>query len=217
MRIKIIYTVIIALIFVLVGNFSYGQTDGKQQKKVVQLSGIVLGEDSTKTIPGVHVYVPKFGRGTTTNAYGYFSMPALVGDSVVISAVGFQKMSYIVPGNEGENITEVFELEVDTIFLENVDILPYPTEEAFKEAVLALKLPDETKKLRESLDGEYMTYMMLNTPPDGYMNARWFFDQQLYYQTHRHGNIANPFLNPFNWAKFIQSIKNGDFKKNKNK
>ncbi len=179
----------------------------QQTPRVVQLSGIVLGEDTTNAVPGVHVYVPKYGRGTTTNTYGYFSMPALVGDSVVISAVGYQKQSYIVPANEGDNITEVFQLEVDTLFLDNVDIRPYPTEEAFKEAILALRLPDETKKLRESLDGEFIAYMMQNTPYDGSLNARYFLDQQLYQQNNRFGNIANPFLNPFNWARFIESLK----------
>jgi len=203
------------LVFTFIGtNISIGQISSR----VVQLSGIVISEDdSTNALPGVHVYVPKYGRGTTTNAYGYFSMPALVGDSVVISAVGFRKMSYLVPGDEGDNITEIFELEVDTIYLENVDILPFPTEEAFKEAILALRLPDDTKKLRESLDGEYIAYMIMNTPYDGSLNARYFFDQQFYYQTHQYGNIANPFLNPLNWAKFIKSLKDGDFKKKKKK
>ncbi len=37
--------------------------------RVVQLSGIILGEDSTNAIPGVHVYVPRYGRGTTSNGY----------------------------------------------------------------------------------------------------------------------------------------------------
>ena len=50
---------------------------------MVQLSGLVLGEDSTSALPGVNVYVPTIGRGTVTNQYGYFSMPVLPGDSVL--------------------------------------------------------------------------------------------------------------------------------------
>jgi len=206
---RVLILVFLFGIFVLPGK----SQDRDREVHVVQLSGIILGADSISAIPGVHVYVPRYGRGTTTNGYGYFSMPALIGDSIVISAVGYEKLSYIVPSNEGESITKVFELEVDTIFLDNVDILPYPTEEAFKEAILALRLPDENKRLRESLDGEFIAYMMMHTPYDGTMNARYYFDQQMYYQMNQHGNIANPFLNPFNWAKFIQSIKDGDFRR----
>jgi hypothetical protein len=38
----------------------------QQQKRVIQLSGIVL-DTATGPIPGVHVYIPKAGRGVTTN------------------------------------------------------------------------------------------------------------------------------------------------------
>jgi len=177
------------------------------------LSGIVIGEDSTQSLPGVHVYVPTSGRGIVTNAYGYFSLPVLMGDSVTVSAIGYHKYHYVVPYDKGENITELFQLVVDTIFLENVDILPYPTEEAFKQAVLAMRLPDEAKKLRESLNGEYLAYMIKNTPLDGSLSASYYLDQQLYYQINRYGTISNPFLNPFNWARFIQDLKSGKYKK----
>ncbi|CAA9281260.1 MAG: hypothetical protein AVDCRST_MAG95-3325, partial [uncultured Adhaeribacter sp.] len=55
---------------------------------VVQFSGIVASGDSLYGVPGVTVYVPKAGRGTATNEYGYFSMPVLAGDSVVVRALG---------------------------------------------------------------------------------------------------------------------------------
>ncbi len=205
------------IIIALLGTISITSSFGQDKGEVVQLSGVVLGEDSITAIQGVHIYVPKYGRGTSTNPYGYFSMPALVGDSIVISVVGYKNQNYSVPGGQGESITKVFQMEVDTLYLENVDILPFPTEAAFKEAILALKLPDESEKLSESLNGEFMAYMMANTPYDGSINARYFLQQQFYHQTHRYGNIANPFLNPLNWVNFIKSIKNGDYKKKKKK
>ena len=51
--------------------FGITQTVFAQQKRVIQLSGVVLGQDdrdSVLTLPGVHVYVPKAGRGQTTNS-----------------------------------------------------------------------------------------------------------------------------------------------------
>lgn len=201
------------LVIISVFLISFCAQAQDKQMRIVQLSGMVLGADSAEAIPGAHVWNPKSGRGTTTNAYGYFSMPALTGDSIIISAVGFHKLHFTVPHDQGDDITKVFQLEVDTIFLENVDILPYPTEEAFKQAVLAMKLPDEIKELKESLNGEYLAYMMKNTPMDPSVSARYYLDQQLYYQINRYGMISNPFLNPFNWARFIQDLKSGKYKK----
>ena len=82
-------TALLLLVFVA-GNEAFAQ-----QKRVIQLSGVVLGEDSVSGLPGVHVYVPKAGRGTTTNGVGFFSMPVLVGDSIVISSVGYERQHFI--------------------------------------------------------------------------------------------------------------------------
>ena len=66
------------------------------QKKIIQLSGVVVGQDSISGVGGVHIYVPKAGRGTTSNPYGYFAMPVIQGDSIIVSAVGYQKQNFIM-------------------------------------------------------------------------------------------------------------------------
>ena len=106
-------------------------TLAQEGRKVIQLSGIILGEDSVSGIPGVHVYVPKAGRGTTSNRVGYFSMPVLEGDEMVVSAVGYEKQFFRVPEYEKDNLTIVIELVSDTTFLETVEIVPFPTEQIF--------------------------------------------------------------------------------------
>ena len=191
----------------------------KQDKQIVQFSGVVVGQDSTTGVPGVHIYVPKAGRGTTTNLYGYFSMPALVGDSIVISAIGFERILYIIPGDRGENITEFFELKADTTYLEEVEIFPFPTEKDFKEAVLALQLPSENFS-QDNLGAEVLARMAETLPIDGGEAYNNFVNQQFYF-AHNNRFLYNPnpistFLNPFAWAELVKSIKRGDFKK-KNK
>jgi hypothetical protein len=71
-------------------SLTYGQIRGITPK-VIQFTGVIFANDSASIVPGVHVYVPHGGRGTTTNPYGFFSMPVLVGDSILFSAVGFVK------------------------------------------------------------------------------------------------------------------------------
>jgi hypothetical protein len=177
--------------------------------RVIQFSGVILGEDSVSGVPGVHVYVPKAGRGTTSNVYGYFSMPALVGDSVVISAIGFEKQHFIVPGNKGENFTAIIELVTDTTYLPPIEILPYPTEELFKQAVLALKLPDaeDYRKMEEVLRADILMRMMQGAPMDASENYRYYSNQQFLAMTDKFQPRSNPLLNPFAWAQFIKSLK----------
>lgn len=188
--------------FLLVEECAYGQ---KKQEELVQFSGIVLGENNMQ-MPGVHIYVPKTGRGTSTNIYGYFSMALLAGDSVVFSSVGYEKYSVIIPSGK-ERIKAQIRMSVDTTYLANVDITPFLTEENFKEALLALEIPDHDEIISNRLDGVSMAYMIQNTPYDGALNARYYLNQQIYYQQDRFMPRSNPLLNPFAWAQFFKSLK----------
>lgn len=215
MRKHITLTILLGLI-VLTTTSVYGQKYRQGKKQIIQLSGIIVGQDSTSGVPGVHVYVPRAGRGTTTNQLGYFSMPVLAKDSIVISAIGYEKQSYIVPDDPelGEKITLLIELVTDVTYLEAVEIIPFPTEELFKEAILALNLPiDADEYENEHLAADLLAYMASVTPMDGALNYRNFMNDQIYHQQYRYSVRPNPLLNPFNWAKFIQAIKRGDFKK----
>jgi len=49
----------------------------EEDRDIIQFSGVVTTTDTTSGILGAHIYVPKEGRGTTTNYYGYFYYPLL--------------------------------------------------------------------------------------------------------------------------------------------
>ena len=178
------------------------------EKKIIQFTGIVVDQDGVTEIPGVHVYVPKSGRGTTTNMYGYFSMPALVGEEVVVSAIGYMNQHFVVPEGKNNRVNMLFKMAEDTVYLKNVDISLYVSEREFKQAILAMNLPDQNEIIQNRLDGVSMSTLLQNTPYDASLNARYYFDQQFYYQQDNYGPRSNPFLNPFNWGRFIQSLKN---------
>ena len=192
--------------FLLGHNELFAQSKKKEQQ-VVQFTGVIVADDGYTQIPGVHVYVPKSGRGTSTNMYGFFSMPALVGDEIVVSAIGFLKQHYIVPEGENGRVNVLFKLEEDTVYLQNVDFTLYISEREFKEAILALQLPNNRDVLQNRLDGAALAMMLRNTPYDASLNARHYFDQQQYYMQDNYGPRSNPFLNPFNWGRFIKSLK----------
>jgi hypothetical protein len=185
------------------------------QLKIIQLSGVVLRPDSAGGVPGVHVYVPKAGRGTTTNQFGYFSLPTLAGDSIVISAVGFRKQHYIVPDLDEDAITLLIPMEEDTIILPEIEIFPYPTEELLKEAILAMRLPNQADydAINQNLNEQIMAEMFRSMPMDGSMNYKYYLNQRLTYMHDGYGPRYNPLLNPFAWAEFFKSLKRGDLKK----
>lgn len=196
------------LLMILMASLS-SAVDGFSQskKRVIQLSGIILSEDSVSGLPGVHIYVPKAGRGTTSNRTGYFSMPVLEGDSVVISSVGYVRRSYIVPKSVSEYITIVVEMVQDITYLKEVEIMPFPTEEVFKEAVLALNIPMDNGVDPKAMNAELLALMMRTTPMDGQANYRYYMDQYPGTINDRFQPRVNPFLNPFNWARFFRDLK----------
>lgn len=203
------------LIFCLMLGTQLAHAQGKSS--IIQLSGLVLGEDSTAALSGANIYVPAAGRGTSTNLYGYFSLPVLAGDSVVISSIGYKKQYFIVPQDRKESLTIVVELQTDTTFLPAVEVFPFPTADMFKEAVLALQLPDQQQYdyMNQNLNADLLARMMEAMPMDGSMNHRWFMDQQFNRIQYGSGPRPNPLLNPFAWGELIRSIKRGDFKRNR--
>ncbi len=211
----IVKNLIVIVLAVVGGMFFFSSAQAQGQKRVIQLSGIVLGPDSLQGgIPGVNVYVPKAGRGTPTNNLGFFSMPVLVGDSVIISAVGYERQYFIVPNHTSEFLTLIFELSEDVTYLKELLITPFPTEEVFKEAVLALNLPlNDAAYDRNNLDAELLALILKTTPMDSYSNQRYMLNQLNYTQTSKYVPITNPLLDPFNWARFIKSLKESKKKK----
>lgn len=186
-------------------------SQAQSQRRIIQLSGVVLSEDQNGDIyqlPGTHIYVPKAGRGAITNGVGFFSMAVLAGDSVVISAVGFERQFYIVPEHTNEYLTVVIELVEDVTYLKEVQVMAFPTEEVFKEAILALNIPTDNGNIdRKNLNQELLALMLKTTPMDGPANQRYYLDQWAASQNNRYAPVMNPFLNVFNWAKFFKSLK----------
>jgi hypothetical protein len=194
---------------VITGKTLAQQSD-TTMRQVIQFTGVVFSGDSSTVIPGVHVYAPKGGRGTTTNPYGFFSMPVLEGDSIIFSAVGFERDYYIVPEHdEDHSLKMLVYLQEDVTYLEEVEVFPYPSEAVFKAAVLAAELPNQQQidNLEEWLRSEQMQEMYWNLPASPNMNHRYFMQQQIQHNSNRFMPQQNPLLNPFAWASFIRSLK----------
>lgn len=188
--------------------FTASAQDG--DKKIIQFTGVVFAPDSSSVIPGVHVFLPKSGRGTTTNPYGFFSMPVMAGDSIIFSAVGFKRQYYIVPPHDKDySLKILITMEEDVTFLSEVEVFPYPTEAMFKEAVLALEMPNQRQlnNMNAWLSQDYMNEAYLNVPASANQNHQYFMQMQMQAIRNRYQAPSSNLLNPFAWAKFINSLK----------
>jgi len=202
---KTLLTVSLMLLALCAMHSAKAQTP--QKKRVIQLSGVVIGEDSVTGVPGIHVYVPKAGRGTTTNRVGFFSMPVLTGDEIVISSIGYQRQFFTVPDDGPEYQTIIISLVEDTTLLPEIVYMPYATEEIFKQAVLALNAPVDDHIDKRNMNDELLALMLKTTPMDGYQNSRYYLNQWASSTSDKFQPVTNPFLNPFNWVKFFNQIK----------
>lgn len=204
------------LIFLLGFIFSISQVSAQDQreKKVIQLSGIILNADSTDAVPGVNIYVPKKGRGTSSGRFGYFSMPVLEGDSIIFSFIGLKKQSFKVPEIvENDRISLILTMEVDEIALAEIEVMPYPTEAEFKQAILAMNVVDPMSISRANMSPEMLLRWAESMPASSNENFRYFQQGQMLQNQDLYGPRPLRLLDPFAWSQFIRSIKRGDLKR----
>ncbi len=181
---------------------------------LVQFSGVVV-TDSLMPVPFTNILVKNTYRGTMSDVYGYFSFVAQEGDTILFSAVGFQRSQYVIPTDLTESkYSMIHVLGRDTIQLRELAVYPWPSREQFREAFLNLRLPDDDFQLAmRNLSPAEMMQRMENLPPDAYQSFQYAMarDQtKLYYSG---GTPPINLFNPIAWAQFIQAWQNGAFKK----
>ena len=186
-----------------------GHAQDKEELHIVQVSGLVMNADSTQTIPGVHVFNKRSGRGDITDYKGWISKAFLAGDVLIISAIGFVNREVVVPDDVGDRWTAIFAMKEDAIDLGEVEVNPFPSEELFKEAILAMNLNQDQQNVINSFAPEVIQELIRSTPLNASPSANYRFmqNQQFVNLQNSAGPRANPLLNPFAWSQFINSLK----------
>ncbi len=207
---KQIYLLTFILIFAGVSS-TYAQPDDDD---LIQFSGVVITGDSLSPVPFTNVLIEQSGRGTMTDYYGYFSFVAQKGDSILFSAVGYKRNRFIIPDTLSKNKYSLIQImNSDTVQLQETVIYPWPTREQFKEAFLAMELPEtDYDRAQKNLYQADMIARMDAAMPSGGETFKYSmqeYQQQIYY-----AGQAPPqnIFNPIAWGQFIQAWKRGDFK-----
>jgi CarboxypepD_reg-like domain len=186
------------------------------QQNSVLFSGIVTDARSDTPLPNAYIIVKKAGRGALTNNMGYFSMYVFPGDTVTFSYLGYKTQYHAIPKKlDATTYSAIVELREDAKLLQEVKVYPYRTEEEFKDAFLAMQLPNQRERdaIAKLTDPEQMMRLSNAMGMGAAGNYRYFMNQQIMAQSNKTSYTTIPFLNPFAWANFIQSIKRGDLKR----
>ena len=197
-------------------NAAFSQTD---DKNLIQFSGVVVNRDSLHPIPFSNVMIKGTYRGTISDYYGFFSFVARLNDTIEFSSIGYRRNFYIIPDSLKENRYSLIQVLIpDTIQLKEAVIFPWPSKEQFKQAFLNASVPDDDLvRARKNLSDRNMKEIAESLPVDGSLTFKYQMQQQ-YSRLYSAGQLPkNNLLNPIAWAQFIQSWKNGDFKRKKDK
>ena len=203
----------IVVLLCLVATF-HTLAQEESEEKIIQFSGMVVTGDSLVPVPLVTVYRDRDQRGTVSDFYGFFSLPAVNGDTIVFSSIGYTPARYVIPEEIADNRISIVQfMQRDTVNLPVTYVYPWPAPQKFKEAFLALDLPDdEVERARKNLESMLIYEKTIALGADGSENYKMAMRQRadaLYYQG---GTPPISLLNPIAWAQFIQAWRNGDFK-----
>ena len=217
LRFRGLYFVVVGLL--LSGLLAGPPAHGQGRHRVVQFTGIVVTGDSLLGVPGATVYVARTGLGTVSNAYGYFSLAVLTGDSIVIRSLGLATQTVVIPKDyQPKNYSVIIPLRVDALLLGEVRVFPYASERDFQEAYLALRLPGGTgREAATKADEQLLRQVFLTQPVGAVANFRQTMQTQRYDYDRSLGRAPNqysndPLLNPFNWLRLIKQVKRGELK-----
>ncbi len=148
------------------------------EQQRVQLSGYVTREGSNTGLAGVAVYALSKSQGTQTAKNGFFSITVLAGDTVVFSALGYQKQVLVITAaSKAPHYTINVRLRESPKTLPTVEVMPWATEQALKQAVLGVKLP-EAPKVDTNIGSPSYNSILYGPQMDAKGNARYFQQQQ---------------------------------------
>jgi len=209
---RAIYTIVLLFLAFLTVR---GQTTERQT--YIQVSGLIV-DAAYRPVPGVAVISRKLKRGTVSEKSGIYSIPSTQGDTIFFRALGFKRYHTIIPESfEGRQCNVDIILDIDTITIQEVTILPWKTYNDFLKDMTREKPVDPIiENMNDNLASIYVA--MSNqvgvrvTPEAGY---RYAMNQNFNAMATHEQYPVNNLLNPFAWAKFVDGLKHGLFKNQK--
>jgi hypothetical protein len=196
------------LLFVFTAIAAFAQ---KQERPLVQFSGIVHNADSTNvTVPYVSIVNTSYQNQVNLTSYkGYFSFVAHEQDTIHFSCVGYASITVVIPANV---VTKSYTLQVSLkpqiINLPMFRVFPWATTEEFRKDFISMKIADDDLEIaKKNLSHASIVALEKTLPRDGPEMTNF---QDFHNSVVNSHSITNPLLNPFAWGSLIKQISEGD-------
>ena len=110
--------------WLVIFTLAFASTDLQGQE--IRLSGRVIDVDSLQPLPSVHIFRQSDSLGTISSENGYFSIILQPTDSLIFSAVNYERKAIAIPDSlrKGRPYLEV-EMKLRTILLKEVVVNAY--------------------------------------------------------------------------------------------
>lgn len=199
----------IIILILLLARPLFSQTGTPE--RFVQVSGIVT-DVTNRPVHGVTVISKKLHRGAISERTGIYSITSVPGDTIYYRALGFKRYHTIIPPSYDQRHCMVdIVLEIDTIPIEGVTILPWKNYNEFiKEMTREQPVDPLIENMNENIASIYVAVTSETgvriSPEAGY---RYAVEQNFSSMATRGQFPVNNLMNPFAWAKFVNGLKNG--------
>ena len=201
--------------FLLPASSSAQLWSADKDEELIQFSGIIRNLQY-RPLGSVNIVILNRERGTTADRRGIFSFVVHPNDTILFSHVGYKPTLHVIPDTLETNQypSDIFMVS-DTFRLAEVKIFPWKTYEEFKEAFIAMDLPDDDEQRAYKNIALIKTQIKVNdhgASPN--INFREVMKQQ-YNQLYYEGQYPYyTIFDPMRWAEFFDALKNGEFRNN---
>jgi hypothetical protein len=207
-----VFIFVLSCLLISIAGHSFGQT-AKQTSTLplMQVSGVVLDQDSLSPIPYVSVMVKNSRRATVSDIYGFFSIVVYPGEEIQFQALTHKARSFKLADTTRARYHSIIQvLTKDTVDLPMVDVFPWPSKEDFKRAFLALDLNDtDAERADRNLSRDELSYLERTQSASANENYKYVM-QQYYTKVYTSGQAPiNNLGNPLKWHEFITAWKEG--------
>jgi hypothetical protein len=197
---------------IFIGTVSlYAQENSLESTKILQISGMVIGEDDLEPLPYSTVWNRTLRKGVMSDYLGFFTLVSFPRDTLVFNFMGYKSSTYIIPDTLAENrYSMVHMLERDTLNMPEVVVYPWPAREEFARYFVNMKPYDDAmRRAQRELSNESLAFTAARLSNDASLAYGYAQNQRLT-KLYTNGQLpANNLFNPYAWAKLVQDWKAG--------
>jgi hypothetical protein len=203
--------IIIAILLLFI---SFG-TWAQNEHSIIQVNGVIISSDSSRTLPDITVLIKNKDRGTYSSEWGVFTIVCEKGDTLQFRCLGYRPKDVVIPINAKGSFFSLTQTMIqDTFYLPETIVRPLPDKDYFNYAFLHWRINDDKYEIARQNNNmlrlRAISYTLARDGKEQQHVQQNMLTRQLEYQGQQQPmNI----FSPLKWGEFYEAWKRGDFKK----